>query len=108
MTDQPGYNPYQPGGPPPAWGAPDHPQATTILILGILGLVLCQLCAPFAWVMGSRAKREIDASGGRMGGRSAVMAGYIMGIVGSVIMILSLLAVVVVILIAILGASTSA
>lgn len=107
MSEQPGYQPYQ-QGPPPTWGAPDHPQATTILILGILGLVVCQLCSPFAWVMGARAKREIDASGGRIGGRGAVVAGYVMGIVGSAILALSVLVVVVVVVVAIVGASTSA
>ncbi|MCH8971439.1 MAG: hypothetical protein IH918_05050, partial [Acidobacteria bacterium] len=30
---------------------PEPSQATTILVLGILGLILCQVLAPFAWVM---------------------------------------------------------
>lgn len=82
-----GYNPYQLGpngvpiGPPP-----DHPQMTTVLILGILGFSLCQLVAPFAWVMGHRALAEIDASNGRWGGRSNVKVGYVLGIVGSCIL----------------------
>jgi hypothetical protein len=70
---------------------PDHPQATTVLVLGILGLVLCGLIAPFAWVMGNRVVAEIDASGGRIGGRSAANAGRICGIVGSVLIGLGLL-----------------
>ncbi|MGW0182792.1 DUF4190 domain-containing protein [Nocardia sp. NPDC003345] len=81
-----GYRPY---GPPP-----EHPQATLILILGIVGLVFCQLCAPIAWVLGKRALNEIDASGGAIGGRSNVMVGYICGIIGSVFVILGILAIV--------------
>ncbi len=76
----------------PAYGyqqAPDHPRSTTILVLGILGLVACQILGPVAWVMGNGAIREIDASQGRLGGRGAVQAGRICGIVATVILILA-------------------
>ncbi|MCP2276342.1 DUF4190 domain-containing protein [Nocardia amikacinitolerans] len=96
---QPYGNPY---GPPP-----DHPQSTTILVLGILGLVLCQLCAPFAWVMGKRALDEIDASGGALGGRGNVKAGYVCGIVGTLIMLAYLVGIVAVIIISIVAANSS-
>jgi len=76
---QPYYPPY---GPPQ-----DHPQATTALILGILGIVLCQALAPFALVVGRKAVREIDASGGMIGGRGNAQAGYILGIVGTVLLV---------------------
>jgi hypothetical protein len=66
--------------------APDHPDATTVLLLGILGMALCQVIAPFAWIKGSRVKKEIDAAGGRYGGRSQVQIGYVLGIVGSAIL----------------------
>lgn len=86
---QPAYppNPYaaQPFG-GFGFAPPDHPQSTTILILGIVGIVVCQVTAPFAWVMGKRALEEIDHSGGQIGGRSQVQAGYVLGIVGSVIL----------------------
>lgn len=88
---QPPQNPYQPpgysAGGVPQW-APDHPDSTTVLILGIVGMAVCQVVAPFAWVKGARVKREIDASGGRLGGRSAVQVGYVLGIVGSVLLAL--------------------
>ncbi|WP_040838784.1 DUF4190 domain-containing protein [Nocardia brevicatena] len=83
-----GYPAY---GPPP----PDHPQATTVLILGLLGVVFCQLVAPFAWVMGKRALNEIDASGGTVGGRNSVMAGYVCGIIGTVFIVLAVIGVIV-------------
>ncbi|GAB2759504.1 DUF4190 domain-containing protein [Nocardioides pakistanensis] len=84
-------SPYygQPAYPPYAY-APDHPKATTTLVLGILGLVVCGVVAPFAWVMGKRTLEEIDASNGRIGGRGAAQAGYVLGIVGTVILALGL------------------
>jgi hypothetical protein len=101
--EQPGYwqqqaqgqqPPYPPPPGYPAHGqvqyAPDHPKATTSLVLGILGVVLCQVIAPFAWSMGKRTLNEIDASQGRLGGRGAAQAGYVLGIVGTVLLGLSL------------------
>jgi uncharacterized membrane protein YjgN (DUF898 family) len=87
--------------------APDHPQATTVLILGILGLVLCQVLSPFAWVMGTRVIREIDASGGTIGGRTNANAGRICGIVGTALIGLGLLVGVVAIIIVIAGAASA-
>jgi hypothetical protein len=77
--------------PPPAGSAPDHPQATLALVLGILGLVLCGILAPFAWVIGGRAVRDIDASGGAVGGRGSANAGRILGIVGSILLGISVI-----------------
>lgn len=84
---------YQtPSSPSPYQPPRDHPQATTALVLGILGLVLCGVLAPFAWVIGGRAVREIDASGGAIGGRSQANAGRVLGIVGSVLLLLAVVA----------------
>jgi uncharacterized membrane protein YjgN (DUF898 family) len=87
MSETPPPPPY--GAPqPPAYGpmAPDHPKATTVLVLGILGLVVCGVLAPFAWVMGNQVLREIDASGGTLGGRSNANAGRICGIIGTMLL----------------------
>ena len=109
MTQQPPPppppNPY--GQPAYGFAPQDHPKATTVLILGILGLVVCGICAPFAWVMGNNVLREIDASGGQLGGRSTANAGRICGIVGTCILGLSLLFVVFGLIIVIAGASTA-
>jgi hypothetical protein len=72
-------------GPPP-WQPPDHPKAVTALVLGIVGVVACQVLSPFAWVIGKRTLDEIDASGGRYGGRGLAQAGYVLGIVGTVLL----------------------
>jgi hypothetical protein len=57
------------------------------MILGILGIAACQLLAPIAWVMGSRAVKEIDANPAAYSGRSEANAGKILGIVGSCLVI---------------------
>jgi hypothetical protein len=90
-------------GPPP-----DHPQSTTVLVLGIVSLVVCQILGPFAWVMGNRVVKEIDAGRGSIGGRSSANAGRICGIIASVLLILSVVALVAIFAIAIVaGTSTS-
>ncbi|WP_200958028.1 DUF4190 domain-containing protein [Nocardioides sp. Soil805] len=86
---QPGY-----AAPPP------HPQATTALVLGLvslIGLFICifpVLAAPFAWRTGGRVVKEIDAQPGRWSGREQAQAGRIMGIIGTVLLVLGILAVV--------------
>lgn len=88
--NQPAYGQAPPPGAYPPQGqvqyAPDHPKATTSLVLGILALVLCQLLGPFAWAMGKKTLNEIDASQGRVGGRGAAQAGYVLGIVATVLL----------------------
>jgi hypothetical protein len=67
----------------------DHPEGTKILILGILGVTLCNILAPFAWIVGNRVLREIDQSNGMMAGnRGLVVAGRILGIVGTVLLLI--------------------
>jgi hypothetical protein len=92
-------SPYQPafaGG-----GLPEHPSATTSVVLGIIGLVGIAFCggltlvlSPAAWVVGAKAVREIDASGGRYAGRDRAQAGKIMGIIGTVLLALAVVAVI--------------
>ena len=68
------------------------------MVLGIIGLTgfMCYvtfLVAPVAWVIGAKAVKEIDANPGAYSGRSEANAGKIMGIVGTVLLILVLLAI---------------
>ncbi len=102
-----GYPPPGYGGYPQGGYQQEHPKGTTVLVLGILGLVLCQLCAPFAWSMGNKTLKEIDANPGRYSNRGTVNAGRICGIVGSVLLIFWLLYVIFVIVLVIGSASTS-
>ena len=113
-TPPPGQPPYgdypanQYGQPPfGGFAPPDHQQAVLVLILGIVGIVVCGLVAPVAWVMGNRVVAEIDASNGQIGGRSTANAGRICGIVGTCIIGLSLLVIVGAIIVVLIGASTA-
>jgi hypothetical protein len=91
--------PPPPQQPPPGYyvAPTEHPQGTTILVLGILSLVLCSLLGPFAWVMGSRARKEMDASGRVYSNAGNITAGWICGIISSALMILGVLALVAVV-----------
>ena len=89
-----GPNPYPayPGG--PAWGPPvppAHRQAMTAMVLGIVGLLCCSPAAPFAIWLGHKAMREIDASGGQLSGRGQAQAGFILGIIGTVLLVILLI-----------------
>ncbi len=103
--------PYGPAAPGPeswqaAWapvyGAPvagssDHKGATTSLVLGIVSVVsfllsvFCcitipgVLCAPFAWVMGAKARREIEAAPGTYGNLTSAVTGMWLGIVMTIL-----------------------
>lgn len=91
MTQQPPPTYGPPGYPAYPPQPPSHPQAVTVLVLGILGIVVCGLIGPFAWTMGNRVVREIEASGGRVGGRTEATIGRILGIVSTALLILSVL-----------------
>jgi len=67
---------------PPASGA------APALVLGILSIVLCPLCGPFAIALGRKAEKEVRASGGQLGGGGIATAGKILGIIGCVFLVL--------------------
>lgn len=88
--------------PPPAYGygapnpygmsePPRSTNSTTILILGILSLVVCAVMGPIAWWMGKAELQQMDAGLVSNQDRGSVNAGYICGIIGTVLMGLSLL-----------------
>jgi len=90
-----GQQPYgQPGygiAAQPYGVAPDHPQGTLILIFGIAGFFF-GVFGPVAWFMGSRALKEIRASGAHPANEQLIVIGRILGIIVSVLMILAVLA----------------
>ena len=90
------YGPEQYGG----YYAREHPQGTTVLVIGILSLVLCQLLGPVAWIMGNNAIAEIDANPTAYSNRSAVQAGRICGIVSTAMLILGVVIFVVALIVA--------
>jgi len=77
-----------PGGYGATAMAPNDSQATLALVLGILGVVCCQILAPVAIFIGNASRRRIQASGGTLGGAGMATAGFVLGIVGTVILVL--------------------
>lgn len=95
MSYPPPPSPYgqgpQYGYPPPGYGV-EHPQGTTVLVLGILSLVVCGILGPFAWSMGNKALAEIDAAPpGYFRNRGNIAAGRICGMVATILLIVSVL-----------------
>ena len=87
------------GGDP---AAPQHPTATSAFAIGLIGLLGILFCggitlmlSPFAWVLGIRAVREIDLTPDSYSGRDLAMAGKVMGIVGTVLLVVEVIVVVV-------------
>ena len=105
----PSYQP--PSYQPPAYQAqpsyavvgavPNNSKAVPALVLGILSLVCCPIAGPVAIWFGRSSMAEIDASGGTQGGRGMGLAGFILGIIGSVYALLIILWFIFVILLAV-------
>src|SRR5688500_7620631 len=90
-----------PGGPqsplPPAYenpipsptgytpGAPvdNSVNGTLILVLGIIGLLVCWLLGPVAWVMANNALATLDSGRGDPAQRQLVTTGKILGIIAT-------------------------
>jgi hypothetical protein len=95
-----GVNPYQ----QPVYAGymvPNHPQATTALILGIVGLALCPFVGIAGFMMGGRVRREIDAAPTQWGGRGLATGGWVLGIISIVYSALVVLYIVFAIVVAI-------
>jgi hypothetical protein len=77
---------------------PKHPDAVTVLVLGVIAVAAFPLTGPFAWFIGARARREIEDNPGRWSGEDEVKVGYVLGIVGTVLLALGVLAIAVLVL----------
>lgn len=78
---------------PPGGGyAPsqEHPQGTLILILGILGFVTSGVCGLIAWIMGSKAQKEIEASGVSYSNEGNIKIGKILGMITTILAIVGI------------------
>src|SRR4051812_4342969 len=89
--------PYGGGGyPPPMYPMQGYGQqmgsegeATTIFVLGLLGLLVCQILAPIALIKGQTYRSTCRAMGAAPNGLA--VAGWIMGIIGTGLLGISLL-----------------
>jgi hypothetical protein len=95
-----------PGTPSPS-AYPEASQATTALVLGILGIVTCPILAPFAWQIGTKELEAIDAGRRDPTNRTNANAGRILGIVGTVFIAIGILFFVGFFLLAIFGVGMS-
>ena len=68
---------------PPPLQAKASSQATTALIVGIVGVVCCGLAAPFAWYLGNKELQLIAAGQSSSAGQGLAQAGKILGMIGS-------------------------
>ncbi|MCC6906445.1 MAG: DUF4190 domain-containing protein [Phycisphaerales bacterium] len=70
---------------------PASSMPVTSLILGILGVVACSLCAPAAWYLGAKARRDIREGAVSAAGQGMATAGWILGMIGTALIGVSLL-----------------
>ena len=83
-------------------------------VLGIIALaggatcLLPILVSPFAWFFGAKAKREMMAEPQRWGGQGEAQAGFVMGIIGTVLLALGVvLLIILALFIALVAGGTS-
>ena len=65
---------------------PEHSQATTVLVLGILGLVLCPCLGPFAWYFGGKELKGIAEGNRPPENQGTAQAGKVLGIIATVLL----------------------
>jgi hypothetical protein len=61
-------------------------RGTMVLVLGILGIVLCQILGIVAWVMGKNDLKAMDAGQMDPEGRGMTQAGKILGLVSMILL----------------------
>jgi len=76
-----------------------------VLTMGILGVLVCGVCAIAAWIMGKKDLAEMDAGAMDDSGRSLTQTGMIFGIIGVVFIVIQIITIVAVLLPVILAAS---
>ena len=87
---QPASPPRQTTGPPAPESASS--QAVIALILGIVGLVFCQLIGIAAWIIGAKERNAIKRGESPEAGMGLATAGWILGIIDTIIIIALFLA----------------
>lgn len=94
MCDTPATMTQPPQFPSESGAFPESSQATTALVLGILGIVICGILAPIAWSMGNKELEAIDAGRRPPQNRGTANAGRILGIIGTVLLGIGILAII--------------
>jgi hypothetical protein len=71
---------------PEAAGYPESSQATTALVLGILGIICCQVFGVVAWVMANNELEGIRSGRRNPANEGTATAARILGIIGAVLL----------------------
>ena len=66
-------------------------RGTMLLIFGILGIIMCPLFAPAAWIMGKNDLEQIRSGAMDPEGESMTNAGKILGLIGTILAVLGIL-----------------
>lgn len=66
-------------------------KATMAVVFGVLGIVCCGLLAPVAWYLASEELKQIDAGRLSEANRGMAQVAKILGIIGSILLVLGLL-----------------
>lgn len=84
-------------------------RGTTVLVLGILGIVVCQICGIIAWVMANKDIPKMQAGTMDPEGLSQTNAGKVCGIISVILLIIGLIitAVYLVLMVGIFGAAAA-
>ena len=80
-----------PGAPGQAQRYPEDSQAVVALIMALLGLTMCQILCPLAWYFGQRELTAIDEGRRDPSKRDWALASKIIGIAGTVLLVIGLL-----------------
>jgi hypothetical protein len=79
-----------------------------ILILGILSLMVCMPLGILAWILGADDLKAMDAGTMDPGGRGTTNVGKILGIIGTILMILTIIGAILFVALVGIGAATAA
>ncbi len=77
------------------------------LVLGLIGFFFCQPVGIAAWIIGSRERDAIASGESPKAGMGMATAGWILGIIDTVIFILSIIGVIIIIILAFTGVFTT-
>ena len=64
--------------------------STRVLVLGILGLIVCQLFSPVAWYVGHQELKAIRSGRSPSSDEGIAKVGMVLGIVGTILLIVGL------------------
>lgn len=77
------------------------------LVLGLIGLFFCQPVGIAAWIIGSRERDAIANGESPQAGMGLATAGWILGIIDTILFVLSIIGAIIILILAITGVFTT-